>query len=70
MITTLHRNDIVRTETGMCNCVVLDTFADGTIAVIAQITPAGIVDENTKCAHSVATMNLVERAPETAEVGA
>jgi hypothetical protein len=68
MITTLQPNDVVRTESGMCNCVVLDTFAGGTMAVIAEITPAGTIDKSTRCAYSVATMNLVERAPQTAEV--
>lgn len=70
MTTTLHRNDVVRTETGIYDFIVLSTFANDTMAVIAEITPAGAVDENAGCAHSVATMHLVKRAPETVEAGA
>jgi hypothetical protein len=66
--TLLQRNDIVRAEMGICDCVVLDVFADGAMATIAEITPAGKVTDTRGCAHSAASLVLIERPrPETGE---
>lgn len=64
--TLLQRDDIVRAETGICDCVVLNVFANGTMATIAEINPSGKVTDTHGCAHAAASLILVDRPrPET-----